>query len=128
MEQRESEAARGIPIQYWSFERGIADAARVSAMVSAILRSEQARTAGKALKTDALQKLILRIVRKCVDINVSELLVRLRSAEGNGVIDKVDGDDVPKPAIHFCQRDRIKEAPVSGLKDRLARAKKIVQN
>jgi hypothetical protein len=79
MDQRESEAARGIPIGNWSFERAIDDAAKAFALV----KTDQARSAGRSKKTDALQELIVQIVREAPKISEPQLLARLR-AEKHG--------------------------------------------
>jgi hypothetical protein len=124
MDQRESEAARGISIGNWSFERAIDDAAKASAFV----KEQQARNAGRSKKTDALQELIVQIVRDNPKISESQLLVRLMAMEKLGVIEDIDGEGDENPSIHFDQRGRCKEAAVSGLKDRLTRARKVVRN
>jgi hypothetical protein len=122
LNQRESEAARGIPINNWSFDRAVADAAKARALV----RSEQGRSAGRAPKTDALQRLILQLARTRPQMTQKELLARLKEMESGGVIDDIDGYEVRKPYIHFSQDGRSKSAPISGLKDRLRRAKKMI--
>jgi hypothetical protein len=85
---------------------------------------ERARRAGRARKADALQKRIVEIVQERPGITAPQLLDRLEAEERGGLIQEiVDG------VIHFTQPDgsndgRSKTAPVSGLKDRLSRAKK----
>jgi hypothetical protein len=82
--------------------------------------SEQAKVGGRSRKMDALQLLILEIVTKRPTISLKELEQRLH--EHAGVRDRIicieDGE------ILFTDRNREKSASVSGLKDRLTRAKK----
>jgi hypothetical protein len=124
MEQRLSEAKRGIPINYWSFEGGVEDAARASAIVI----GELARKGGRSKKTDALQELIIDIVRDKREITVPRLLARLLELTGAGIIDDVDTEGDPIPMIYFRGHNgRNGMAPISGRKDRLSRAKKFVR-
>jgi DNA-binding HxlR family transcriptional regulator len=121
--QRQSEADRGIPIMNWSFESAINDAVGVSALVKA----EQARRAGRSKKTDTLQELILDIVRANQKITVAELLTRLRELDHKGIIEGVDTPEKPNPQIYFIDRNgHGDQAPISGLKDRLTRARKVI--
>jgi hypothetical protein len=72
-------------------------------------------------KVDALQSLILSVVKKRPSIGVSELLDRIRDAAGPGrpIV------DVDEDSISFVgAKDRLREATIVGLKDRLWRAKK----
>jgi hypothetical protein len=128
LEQRESEAKRGISISHWSFELAVEDAAKASALVT----SEQARKGGSSKKTDVLQALIVRIVREKPSITELELLKKLKAMSHGEAIEDID--DVAnlksgeKPQIHFQSRDGgSRFAPVSGLKHRLSRARKIVE-
>lgn len=123
LEQRQSEANRGISFTNWSFEEAINDATAVSALV----RAEQARMAGGSKKTDALQELIQTIVRASQKITVSGLLKKLRKAEGKGTIEGVDTLENPKPQIYFKNHNgHGNQAPISGLKDRLTRARRVI--
>ena len=94
-----------------------------------IVMEEQARRGGRARKPDALQLLIDEIVRENPELNQNQLFYRLRREEGQGVIVRIDrpeemlaGDE---PCIHFQTEEGVeKTASLSGLKDRLSRAKK----
>lgn len=70
-------------------------------------------------RIDSLQELIIKIVAKKPDINEKALLIEIEKKRGCGVINDVD-DDV----IYFNHKGEEKDAPISGLKDRLSRAKK----
>ena len=92
-----------------------------------------ARKGGKAPKGDALQELILAIVRKDPRISEKQLLDMLAGEAGADVVTSIDepsnllaGDT---PCIHFDNDDgRPKIASVQGLKDRLSRAKRKIKN
>ena len=88
---------------------------------------------GKAPKCNALQELILKLVRKYPNISEKELLQMLAGAAGAGAVTSIDelpellGGDTP--CIHFVEDDgRSKTASVRGLKDRLSRAKAKIKN
>ena len=127
---RELDSARdmGVPIKYWkSFERGLAEAELARDIVFKV----SGRKGGRPLGSDALQRVIVTIVSRRQEIKVHQLLKQLRKmAEGDDpVILGVDKEsalcagEIPK--ILFCDGGE-KTAPISGLKDRLYRAKKIV--
>jgi hypothetical protein len=124
LHQRKSEASRGISINFWSFDRAIDDASRASTVV----KLEQAQKAGESKKTDSLQKLILDIVRAHPQVTVSQLRARLESNKGKGIIDDMGSLGDSNPLISFeGLRGRVKDAPLSGLKDRLTRARKTIR-
>ena len=87
--------------------------------------SEQARRARQSRKPDALQLLIIEFVRRNPSLTASQLLDKLREQSQVGSV--IDG--IEDGQILFRQRignhEFLKDAPVSGLKDRLSRAKKI---
>ena len=124
------EAARGVPIkQQKTIEQALADAAHARSTV----RAELSRKGGMAPKSDALQELILEIVRTDPNISEKELLAMLEGEAGAGVVTSIDepfeslGGDTP--CIHFVEDDgRSKTASVPGLKDRLSRAKAKLKN
>jgi hypothetical protein len=95
-----------------------------------IFQGDFSRKGGRAAKTDALQLLIIEIVRGQTDVTGRELLRKLRemAKEGHEVVIRID--EKPQllcdqaPQVHFKGRGTDKTAPVSGLKDRLSRAKK----
>lgn len=88
------------------------------------------RKGGKSTKTDGLQGVILEIVRAEPEINTQRLLHRIRKMgkECHPVVFAVDRkfDLLEDQAehIHFTDKGRGRTSPVSGLKDRLSRAKK----
>jgi hypothetical protein len=121
-----SEAARGIPVKLRkSLEEELADAADDKR----ILQADFSRKGGKARKSDALQDLILEIVRGRPAITAGQLLWELEGVSGAGIATRVESQanvlagEARK--IHFINYDeRPKTASVSGLKFRLARAKR----
>jgi hypothetical protein len=89
-----------------------------------VLKKHFATKGGKAAKEDALQKYIIKCVRLNSKITESQLLNMLMNQKGHGLIDDID-DDV----ISFSNPNgTIKDAPVTGLKDRLSRAKKKISS
>jgi hypothetical protein len=110
-----------VPVPYQkSFESMLENAERAKQRVLA----HQGQKGGRAKKPDALQELIISLVRKRQGMTVSQLLKALeREPPGSTIIEIVDGQ------ISFAQPNgtpegRMKEAAVSGLKDRLSRARK----
>jgi hypothetical protein len=84
---------------------------------------DQSRRGGAAPKTDALQHRIEEFVTHRLDISRDELLRLLRREIGMGLI-----TDIYDETIEFAiGRDRTKVAQLTGLKDRLSRAKKAVR-
>lgn len=112
-----SEASRGVPSDSRiDFGEALeeADADRRSVL------EDQGRHGGRARRRDPLQERIIEIVSRSPEITERELLSRLRNEERGPVIQDIDGDE-----IWFNGRDGIsKSASLSGLKDRLSRAKK----
>jgi hypothetical protein len=83
-------------------------------------RTGFAREAGGAAKTDTLQELILESVRRNPGLTEKQLMMILRANNNPGsAICDIDNE-----FIHFRSKGKDKQAPISGLKDRLARAKK----
>jgi hypothetical protein len=117
----ESEARRGVPVYH---QKTLEVALRDAEQRKKDVQQQQARRGGTVKKTDALQALIIELVRKAPSLTGSALLERLRTMQGGGVV-----DDIADGTISFHGRDgRIKDAPISGLKDRLSRARKILRS
>jgi hypothetical protein len=77
------------------------------------------RKGGSAYKTDALQTLIQTCDRQLPGISQRELLHHLKTYLGQGTLRVIDNEK-----IEFLNYNgKLKSAPVSGLKDRLSRAK-----
>jgi hypothetical protein len=125
-----SELSRGVPLrQQQSFYQALAKAEKAKEIVLTGL----ARKGGSAPKGDALQELILEIVRKDPCISQAQLLDMLTGDAGAGVVTSIDGPspllEGDTPCIHFVNDDgRPKTASVQGLKDRLSRAKRKINN
>jgi len=114
-----------------SFEKALADAdERIHGEDRRFkqFRTDLARKGGAAIKTDALQQLILGIVRKNGNITTPQLLEWLGNHKEGTVIFEIDDEsglvegEVRK--IRFTDRGKDTSAPISGLKDRLWRAKR----
>lgn len=103
-----------------SFEEALeeAEAARK------VFNKHLGRRGGRAEKQDALQKLIVEIVERNPEITQRELLAKLDDRKGLGPIQDIEG------AVIYITRDdgTTKEAAISGLKDRLFRAKKKIRS
>jgi hypothetical protein len=123
----QSETIR-LPSRYQkSLDQALADAERALDLVwnnpGEAERSRMrmlSRRGGYALKTDALQTLIIAYFQEEPEIDQRKLWHYLKSEQGLGVIKFIDDQK-----IEFVDRNsKLKTAPVSGLKDRLFRAKK----
>jgi hypothetical protein len=85
--------------------------------------SQQGRSGGRAKKSDALQELIVGVVRARPAITCAELLAELRDRCPIPPLEEID-----KETIFFVNRDgRGAEAKICGLKDRLSRGKKTIR-
>ena len=123
-----AEATKRLPVYYQkSFEQALQDAAALLNDPVLLKRTHRrlSRFGGSSKKTDALQEVILEAVQKRPAITVKDLLKHLRSRQClRQVVDDIDDE-----AISFTDRNgHSKEAPVSGLKDRLFRAKKALSS
>ncbi|HEY6769453.1 MAG TPA: hypothetical protein VI386_32325 [Candidatus Sulfotelmatobacter sp.] len=122
-----AEAAMRVPVRNRkSLEQALSQAEKSLSIFQRNFSSK----GGKAVKVDGLQGVILEIVRAKPDINTQRLLQKLRkmASEGHPVVRKVDRKwellDDQTEQIHFKNGGMDKTSPVSGLKDRLARAKR----
>jgi hypothetical protein len=115
--EMESEAQRGTPLYCRKTpEQALADAAALKSS----LNTQKARQAAKARRIDALQELIEGEVQLNPRITWKQLLRQLpEAAERAGVSPSVAGNK-----IEFVHRGQCREAPISGLKDRLSRARR----
>ena len=117
----QSEQFRQIPfLKCLSFEDALHGAEHASRLVLARL----ARKGGTTRKPDALQGLIETIVTRRRDITLAELIIELHARQSvRDVIQDIDDD-----SVCFAANDGSKVAPLSGLKDRLSRAKKKIRS
>jgi len=121
-----SERLRGVPVKsQMTLEAAFAaeeQAALKSAVhVEARVVSNLARRAGSAEKVDALQSFINSVVEKRPKITGPELFEKIRAEVGSGgpIV------DLDKTRIWFVgAHDQSRSATISGLKDRLSRAKR----
>lgn len=113
-----AETQRRLPIRW---QVSIYEALRDAEIAKRRFLAEQSRRAGSAEKTDALQTFIIEAVRANSSITVVQLLDKLRQAQQpGGLIEDIDDE-----AIFFVDaKGRLKTARVTGLKDRLSRARK----
>jgi hypothetical protein len=125
MEDLEFESKRTVPVHNrQTLELALARAeerkGRIKNEVRREVRAEDGRLGGRPPRGDALQTFIEEIVAEKPNIKISSLLDRIRSEELGGVIEEVDSRE-----IHFKHGDfGSRSAPIAGLKDRLARARK----
>ena len=128
-ERLASEDQKHVPLYFrTTFEAALADAdrdkRRYLAKAEERLLSQRGRKGGQAKKTDALQTFIIEIARQCPEVTCPLLLARLRDQAPIPPIIEVDGD-----TIYFTSRGgREGTAKISGLKDRLSRAKKTLNS
>ena len=124
----ESEVRRGVAIRSQkSFEQALADAAESKR----VIRGQFAREGGKSRKPDALQQIIERLVKGDPNLSERGLYHALREEMTDCTITQIHGgsDGAREGEICFISDDgKQKSAPLSGLKDRLSRAKKIRAN
>lgn|ERR1700732_84407 len=125
LESIHSEIVRGIPVRSQkSFDQALADAE----MAMKTLQSGFARKGGRPTGCDALQDVIEEIVEENPKIRLRQLRGELDGDHGAGTITSIDEEadvkaDEPR-MIHFVDDDGTpRTAPLSGLKDRLYRAK-----
>ncbi len=125
-----SETLRQVPIKLRkSLGQALADAEKIRR----IYQIAFARKGGRAVKSDALQWVIEEIVLKNPTITIRQLFFKLKGEIGQGTVTSIDEEsdiraDEPR-MIHF-EEDNGKRmiAPLSGLKDRLFRAKKKIKS
>jgi hypothetical protein len=112
-----AQQSRAVPLaNQFSLETALEDAERAGQR----FLKQLARKGGTVRKTDALQLLIEKIVERRPSISRDELLNSLDAAKHPGII-----QDIDTAFIHFTNhKDTTKKARISGLKDRLTRAKK----
>jgi hypothetical protein len=125
LEDIHSEMIRGVPVRSQkTLDQALADAE----MAMKTLQSGFARKGGRPTRCDALQSLLEEIVDENPRIKLGKLRAELDSDRGAGTITSIDEDadikaDEPR-MIHFVDDDETpRTAPLSGLKDRLYRAK-----
>ena len=116
MRDLEYEALRHVPIYYRkSLERALQDAEEARRRTLTAFGQK----GGRAKRCDLLQELILEIASKTPEVTAPELIDRLKREKFDGVI-----EDVDKSKIYFIDgKGGSKSAKISGLKDRLSRAK-----
>jgi hypothetical protein len=123
-----SECARQVPVyNQKSFEEALKIAAdakvRFQKHTAKSFQTAFSKKGGAAPKLDALQKLILEIARRNPHITQTELLDELENRERGSVVIDIDRQLGIIDFKNKSDRDG-KLARISGLKDRLSRAKK----
>jgi hypothetical protein len=120
-----SELVRGFPFRYLlSIEQLLADAEGDKQR----FLSHQARNGGRAKKSDALQHAIEDLVRRDPHITVAKVRDLLTRERYPGLIEDVDGEEISFVWFDRRRRQRSKQAAISGLKDRLSRAKNALKS
>jgi hypothetical protein len=120
-----SELARRIPAYYQgTIEQFLADAERDRDW----FLSQLGRKGGRAKKPDALQQAILDLVRRDPHITEAKLKDMLTRERFPDLIEDVDEETISFVWLDGSGRQRSKPAAISGLKDRLSRAKKALKS
>jgi hypothetical protein len=121
LETLASEELRGLPIR---LRTDLPEALQRGALLQQRLQTRQAHLAAKAKRPDALQGLIAEILKQKPRITWKELLRELKEDSGPaGVVISVGNTK-----IEFMDRGRVEEASISGLKDRLSRARRSLES
>jgi hypothetical protein len=116
LEALHAEQLRQVPLFHRvSLEQALDDAERIGRR----FLTAQARKGGTASKTDALQQLIEKIVAERQNISLVELTKKLEMCRIADTIEDIDED-----TISFLSNGHSKQARLTGLKDRLSRARK----
>jgi hypothetical protein len=124
-----SEMVRGVQVySRKSLEQALQDA---DANRSLFIK-QRAQSTARADRMDALQRLIVGIVRNNPNIGIEQLLAELRRPQGGAIIDDIDDElihfkDPVESTDHDGRPPRkiiSRNAPISGLKHRLTRARK----
>jgi hypothetical protein len=115
------EASRIVPMKHrMGFEQALQAAEECADLLKKPVQSAAARKAGSAPKADALQIFIKMVVAKHPSISVADLMLKIKYQQGAGFV-----EDITEDEICFVNGDKgLKCAPISGLKDRLSRAKR----
>lgn len=85
-----------------------------------VIAREKGAAGGRARRPDPLNELIGSILRKRPTMTGSELLAKLKALAPGPVVEEVG----PENITYTDRSGRLKELPVSGLKDRLSRVRK----
>jgi hypothetical protein len=113
----QAEIVKRLPIR---FQTSIYQALEAAEQIGTRFLTEQSRKGGGAKKTDTLQLLIEKIVQRRPAITLRQLEAELEAHQG---IDTIE--DIADGTISFTNHNgSSKDAPLTGLKDRLSRAKK----
>ena len=122
----DSEAIRVAFRERKSLDEALADAeVTIRAVRKVVVAAERqraksiCRSGGLARKSDALQILIEQLVQDTAEISQRDLLHQLKREQGQGTITTIDGKEIQFRTF----KGKLKSAPISGLKDRLHRAK-----
>lgn len=115
----DSEIIRGVPVKHRkTFELTLDDAEQGIRLA----RQRFSRLGGKAHKRDALQRLIAEKVQQNPKMHQQELFHSLRADIGKGTIVSMD---LQSSTIQFwTETGKLKPVSLSGLKDRLSKARR----
>ena len=127
MAELEEDAERPLSLaQHRGLEKAVRDFNRrlllYQPLIARGIRSEQARVAGSAKKTDRLQEWIVSLMRSDSTLTVPRLRRLLESEPEDGFIQEITDKEIWFTNWH----DRTRRAAISGLKDRISRAKKTI--
>ena len=89
-----------------------------------IVEANKQKAISKLPRQDALQKLIIEIIRKEPGSTTQQVLGKLKSREGGSVIEYINEED---NSIEWSTPNaHLKTAPITGLRYRILRAKKFL--
>jgi hypothetical protein len=129
MRNLNSEYLRAVPVKS---QNTLEDALAHAAESKTTVQRSFSRKGGKQAKPDALQRVIEKIVKEKPNTTGHELLRGLPDGEWAGTVTKIDKKNevlAGVAMIHFVEENGMpKVAPISGLKDRLSRAKKKIHS
>ena len=92
-------------------------------MYRTIVEANKQKEIAKLPRQDALQKLIIEIIRKEPGSTTQQVLGKLKSREGGSVIEYIHEEE---NVIAWLTPTHAKESPIASLKDRICRAKKFL--
>ena len=98
--------------------------AKVKEDIKVEVKKDFALIGGRAMKEDPLQKYILKLLETRPDITSAQLLKELKNKVGGDLIYSIEHNSIS----FWSHPDKFKDAKISGLKDRLSRAKKKINS
>ena len=94
------------------------------AVYRGIVSYDRQKELSKRPRSDALQKIIIEIIRSQPNLTAAEVLAVLKTHKGDSIIEYIDEEN--KNIEWKDSNENPKSTPISGLKDRVRRAKRII--